>query len=68
MMNRGGKRINDAARWMHSLIWFREAVGKQQKRNMVKEWNSLYPGAPVSLKGMRALDREEKRHGILGMV
>jgi hypothetical protein len=49
---------------MHSLIWFREAVGKQQKRNMVKEWNSLYPGAPVSLQGMYAMNRVRRKYGI----
>ena len=59
-----GKRINDAARWMHSLIWFREAVGREQKRRMVLEWNSLYPGAPVSARGMYAMDRAEREHGI----
>jgi hypothetical protein len=52
---------------MHALIWFREARGKEKKRNMVKEWNFIYPGAPITLAGMRALDRAERKYGILGL-
>jgi hypothetical protein len=63
-MNPSGNRINDAARWMHSLLWFRQAHGKEQKQKMVKEWNTLYPGAPVSLKGMYAMDRVRRKYGI----
>jgi len=57
------EQMKMAARAMHKLWWFREARGRKGKKKMVEEWNQLYPGAPVSMAGLRALDRAEKKHG-----
>ena len=58
--NYGDKKLQDAARGLHALWWFREAVGREGKRRMVKEWNTLYPSAPIKLGEMY---REQKAEG-----
>jgi len=52
------KRLTIAARWLHAVWWFREARGRERKRIMIREWNALYPGAPITLKMMYGILRE----------